>query len=454
MTSSPHAAATSANVASALQAVLPAAAIRASADGVQPYGIADQFPDAVVFPESAEQVAAVLHLAHQEHWAVVPWGAGLDIASGRAPIRYSVALSLSRLTNVLEHDVENLTLTAEAGLSVEQANRAMAKAHQIVPLGFDTEARSLGGIVAMNRPVPRRLIYGDIRDQLLGLVVAMPDGRLVRFGRKVIKNVAGYDMAKLFTGSAGMLGVIVEVTLKGFAMPDEAALAIASFESTQGALAAAAELYRSALAPAQLVLMDGSGALRCMGRGNAEAQGLHWLCAGFEGRSVAVRRQTGDAAVVMLQHGGTQDDVIKPWSAAAAAWLDAPGSAAGPASAAGLILRLGAVPPRLGAWAERLTQWAAGFASPMALVADYGGGWIRARLPVPGSLSADQLTQELQTLRTAVEQERGYLMLERAPVSLMDPLGPWGEMEGESALMGVLRRQMDPQDILSPGRFL
>jgi glycolate oxidase FAD binding subunit len=469
-------------------AVQGVAAVRGAAaeqpDALAPYGIGGRLPAALALPETPEQVAALLALAHGQGWGVVPWGAGRDMAAGRAPLRYHVALSLARLAQVAEHDAENLTLTAQAGLPLAEANRRVRGAHQCVPLGYDGDARTLGGLIAVNRPVARRLLYGDIRDQLLGLRVAMPDGRLVRFGRKVVKNVAGYDMSRLFTGSAGMLGVIVEVTLKLSALPDEAALAVARFGTAGAALAAAGELYRSALAPAQIVLLDGAGARACLDPGAPDTDGLCWLAVGFEGRGAGVRRQTRDALAALARHGGADGRVLPPWTAAANAWMDAPAPQRGgePRSGdesrssgpprirneprgdgeppGGLLLRAGSAPASLGKWAETLRRQAGELGMTAALVADYGGGWLRcgwtpgARQPSARQPDPERLAGTLLGLRAGLEAERGYLALERAPAAAMERIGPWGSLGGETAVMGVLRRQMDPREILAPGRFL
>lgn len=437
---------------------------------VQAFRIGERVPLAVCTPETPQQAAQALALAHAAGWGVVPWGAGLDMAAGRAPSRYHLALSLARLARVSEHDAENLTVTALAGLSLAETNRQLRARHQFLALGWDDEAHTLGGLIAVNRPVPRRLLYGDIRDQLLGLTVATPDGRLVRYGRKVIKNVAGYDMNKLYTGSAGMLGVIVDVTFKLFALPDESAVAVACFDAPRSggaaagqaaagqgaagqvaALTAAAELYRSALAPACLVLLDGPGARAGVGASAAgESSALTWLCAGFEGRAVGVRRQTADALALMARHGGADGHVMPRLSPAARQGLQAPASAPG-----AILLRGGVAPGRLGWLAGEVRRLAEAGGMALALAADYGGGVLRCGLS--GGLAggdAAQLTAGLQRLRTLLEAERGYLRIERAPAVLLEQLGAWGELGGEARLMRVLRRQMDPQEILVPGRFL
>jgi glycolate oxidase FAD binding subunit len=447
MTSAQTTEPTHSGIAAALQRALPAGTVRQAQKELLEYQIAECLPVVAVLPESAEHVASVLRMAQDPAWGVVPWGAGKDIALGRRPTRYDIALSLAKLNRVIEHDVENLTLTAQAGLSVAQANRAVHAAHQFSPLGHDKDDRTLGGLVASNAPVPRRLVYGDIRDQLLAVAVAMPDGRLVRFGRKVIKNVAGYDMNKLFTGSAGTLGVIVEVTLKLSSLPDEAALAIACFNAPEQAFAAAAEIYSSRLAPAQIVLLDGKGAHACLGIGGASTGSLQWVCVGFEGRAIGVRRQTHDALAIMTRHGGQKGDVFAPWAPVATAWLDRPGRQ----GSSTIGIRIGAEPTRLGVWSDALKQLAGSAES--AIVADYGGGWLRCGFEVATDTLAKHAGAEMIALRTRIESERGYLALERAPTGVMEEVGAWGGLGGEAALMQTLRRKMDPKETMSPGRF-
>ncbi len=456
-TASPSAPSAASTVARTLARAAPGLAVQAAPAALEAFRIGGRLPEAIAFPQSTEQAAQILALAYGESWGVVPWGAGQDMGTGRPPRRYHLALSLSRLAGIVDHDADNLTVTALAGLSLAETNRQLRPRHQFLALGFDDEPHTLGGLIAVNRPVPRRLLYGDVRDQLLGLTVATPDGRLVRYGRKVVKNVAGYDMNKLYTGSAGMLGVIVDVTLKLFALPDESAVARARFAGTEPALAAAAELYRSALAPAFLVLLDAAGGRAGLGAHTAtDNPGLIWLCAGFEGRAAGLRRQTADALALMAKHRASDGAVLPELPPAARRWLQAP-SPTGDAAGDVTVARAGVAPVRLGWLAGEVQRLAAdpelgaGQRIAAALAADYGSGILRCTLAGADPM---RLAVGLQRLRGVLESERGYLVLESAPAALAQQLDPWGELGGEAALMRVLRRQMDPREILVPGRFL
>ena len=145
---------------------------------------------------------------------MVPWGCGTQMHLGPPPADYDVALSLQHLNRVLAYDSANLTLTAEAGLALREAYRLTVADRQFLPLGYPGSAASLGGLLATNTSGVKRLRYGGMRDLLLGIRVALPEGELLRYGGRVVKNVAGYDLCKLYIGSLGAFGVVTEATFR------------------------------------------------------------------------------------------------------------------------------------------------------------------------------------------------------------------------------------------------
>jgi glycolate oxidase FAD binding subunit len=416
------------------------------------HGLGGKLPAAAAFPETPEQAAAVLALADRLGWGVVPWGGGAGRAAGRVPARYDLALGTGRLNRLLDLDAENLTLTAEAGMTLAEANRLALPHHQCLPLGFGREARSLGGLVAANHTPPRRLLHGDLRDQLLGLRVATADGRLVRFGRKVIKNVAGYDMNKLYLGSAGMFGLIVELTFKLASQPDEEGALLGEFPDAAGALAAAAALYASALLPSFLFVLDvdaGAGLRAALG---LPVRPAGWqLLAGFEGRGQALRRQLADTRALMARHGARQVETLGPLPEAAGQCLEQPAPGGAPAA---LRLRLGMAAADLAPELERLPRDAATLGVAAACVADYGSGRLLAGLsdPAPGRVA--DVAHFISAWRARVTARQGYLAVQAAPDDLRARVHPWGDAGGDFILLCALKAQLDPRGTLSPGRFL
>ena len=423
-------------------------------------------PDLAAFPETPEQVAELLALANAQGWGVVPWGGGHGMGAGGAPSRYQVALSLSRLEKLLDHDADNLTLTGEGGLALAEANRRMAPAHQFLPLGLPGDRGTLGGIVAAARPAPRRLLYGDVRDMLIGIRVALPDGSLVRYGRKVIKNVAGYDMNKLFLGSQGMLGVIVEATFKLFALPDEERHLPGTFPDAASAAQAAGALLASHLLPASLLLFDRAMAPAfCTAARLPPPAGQPLLLAGFEGRAAALRRQVEGARELMARHGGTPGEPVSGLEAAACDFLlaPAPEPTQGEGAAPPVRLRIGVTPREVAELLDDLRTSLAELGVNAAMLADCGAGSVRAVLPWPGDEAAaeplaESLAEWIATLRRRLAPERGYALLQSAPAALKARVHVWGEMEGdmkgEGEIMALIKGRLDPKGILAPGRYL
>ncbi|MCH7478373.1 MAG: FAD-binding oxidoreductase [SAR324 cluster bacterium] len=381
------------------------------------FALTDMLPQVAVFPETPEQVAALLALAGQEGWAVLPWGGGSGVGAGGAPARYDVALSLSRLAGVIDFDPENLTLTAAAGLTVQEANRRMRPHRQFLPLGLPGDKGTLGGIIAANRPVPLRLLYGDLRDLLLSVRVALPDGRLVRYGRKVIKNVAGYDMNKLFLGSRGVLGVIVEATFRLYALPDRERWLVGSFPAVEAAASAAAGLWRSPLQPACLLLLTGAAPERFRKRqGLPPPSAAVELVVGFEGRSEPLRRQEADCRHIFSDH-------------AAHACEGADGLTDG--AAAVETLGMG-----------------------HAAVAEFSAGAIHLELAGMQGTQSARVADWMLSLRERLRRVRGFVSLHRASPELTACMPGWGAREGEAEIMERLVAEINPARAGAPERFL
>ncbi len=191
--------------------------VRAAAEGDSVAGVR---PAAVAEPGDEAAVAAVLALADREGLKVLPRGGGTQLGLGHPPAGGDILLDLGRLGAVVEYAPGDLTVTAQAGLRLTDLQAALAKEGQWLALDPALPlAATIGGIVATNASGPRRLRYGGVRDQIIGVRVARPDGTIARGGGKVVKNVAGFDLPKLFTGALGTLGVIIDATFRLYPIP-------------------------------------------------------------------------------------------------------------------------------------------------------------------------------------------------------------------------------------------
>jgi glycolate oxidase len=222
-------------------------------------------PDIVVLPETTEQVSQILKLASETHTAIMPRGMGSGLAAASVPFPAGgMVLSLTRMNHILEIDLENLTAKVEAGIITADLQTAVEKVGLFYPPDPSSIRHStIGGNVACNAGGPRCLKYGVTGDYVLGLTVVLADGRILKTGGKPIKDVTGYDLNGLFTGSEGTLGVVTEVLLHLITKPRFAKTALAEFTSLDDASRTVTAILAVGVVPASLELMDQT-ALKCI----------------------------------------------------------------------------------------------------------------------------------------------------------------------------------------------
>src|SRR5215469_687190 len=202
-----------------LCAIVGQANVRAASPEDAVCGVAAQF---VAEPEDEQQVAGILSWANATGISVIPRGGGTKMEWGNAPKRADLILSTARLNRIVEHAWADLTVTVEAGCTLQSLETALAKHGQ--RLAFDglwREHATVGGALSTNDSGALRLRFGALRDLVIGITLALPDGTLAKSGGKVVKNVAGYDLPKLVTGAFGTLGVITQATFRLHPMPKE-----------------------------------------------------------------------------------------------------------------------------------------------------------------------------------------------------------------------------------------
>jgi glycolate oxidase FAD binding subunit len=415
-------------------------------------------PRVVVQPETTAQAADIVALAGRERFAVVPWGQGTQIHLGQTPERYDLALSLAKLTRVVDYDIANLTLIAEAGLPLCEVYRLTTPCQQFLPLGYAGTMASLGGLLVTNTSGVKRWRYGSVRDLLLGVRVALPDGALAHFGGRVVKNVAGYDMNKLFIGSLGAFGVVLETTYRLAALPEDDCVLAVLFPSLAQATAAAAALRATPLLPSALLLLHADIV-------NAWHAVLPWtaqppqvvLLLNYDGIREAVARQLCDSRALCQTHGSLVDTTLAG-TALPTLWALREGwcHAASATTQPWLHVRLGIVPTRLETTLTHLAQTPPFCQQPIGWVAEASHGQIWARLALQPSLS-DELSQAVQgwlhTLRTQLRAYHGYAVVEAAPPMLRQQLDVWGNPPG-ARLLSLYKQHFDPYAVLNPGRYV
>ena len=375
---------------------------------------------------------------------------------GNRPARADVAIVLDRLNRIVEFDNANLNVTVEAGMRLSDLQGELAKQRQFLPLDPPAEDQAtIGGILAANASGPGRLLYGTARDWVLGMRIALPNGGRIRCGGKVIKNVSGYDMNKLFIGSLGTLGIISEATFKLLPLPAVRAGVAGVFADLGQAAGLVAKILDSVLLPEAMELLGADATTRLGPTLGLEATG-YGLTVSLAGSRETVERQVRDFTGLFREaHARATatlpDERAKPaWKTIRNAFDLLPGPPPD------RILCKIAVPisrtAEMLAAAETLGRR---HRLRAAVTAHAGSGVVQAcYLLGPEAPPVEVLAKGLEDLRRESEAAEGSLTLHAAPSALKRHLDAWGKPGGAFTVMRRLKTEFDPRGLCNPGRFL
>src|SRR6266540_798386 len=359
-------------------------------------------PGLVCSPTSAEEMSAAVRAADQAGAAVIPWGGGTRMALGFPPRAADLVIRTEPLDEIVEYEPADLTVTVQAGIRLGALQERLRAEGQFLALDPAAQDRAtIGGIIAANASGPLRLLYGSARDLVIGTRVVNADGVISKAGGRVVKNVAGYDLNKLYIGSLGTVGIVVELSFKLHPLPQSEGMLLATFGSVQDAAEAVAAIYRSPLGVAALELLDPSAAADC------------------------------------------------------------PGQPAVPGSGCALIVALlkAAVPPARSPHAlTALRDLATEIGFSPAVLSHAGSGIVYLRLWPSGwdqeSDASDRLASLVERGRSFARGEGGSLVVESCPAAAKTGIDVWGEVGDAFPVMRSLKEKLDPNGRLNPGRFV
>src|ERR1051325_3203338 len=385
-------------------------------------------PQLILEPATEQQLAAALCLANEASLAVIPRGGGTKLAWGNPPTRADIILSTARLNKILEHAWADLTVTVEAGCTIQTLQQTLAQHGQRLALDpLWPEKATVGGILSTNDSGALRLRFGSLRDLIIGVTIALPDGTLASSGGKVVKNVAGYDLPKLVTGALGTLGVITRAIFRLHPLPrytrsysvstvnaEEAQRLVLAIQDSKLAHAALQSHFSSDASPTSDILFEGTEA-------------------GLYAQAVQLRPICSAAQILGASPSA--------WNARQEPW-----SFSDPASTA--IAKVSILPAEIartidlfrGTADSRPLRW-------KSIVYATGRGWLRFEGP------SENLHRALSCLRAKLEKMSGSLVLLSRPAALSS-FDAWGTPGDSLPLMKAIKHQLDPANTLNPGRFL
>lgn len=412
---------------------------------VSAYTADGKTPGTVLRPSTIEELRSTMARASADKLAVVPWGGGTRTALGNPPERYDAALDLRDLGRIIAHNPADLTATVEAGITIAALQAALAEHGQFVALSPPLPQRAtVGGTLAVGTAGPLKWQYGSPRDVVIGMTVVQPDGKATKSGGQVVKNVSGYDMARLHVGGMGTLGVIAQVSFKLTPLPAREATLVASFGSASQAIAAAMAVFHGGAVPQALTAFDPDASRRmAMPGGDAGSVAVE-----LGGRPMSLERQVTECEAAFRAHGATRVDRLdapdldmsRLWRRLTDFGWDEPTR---PAASA----RVSLVPSKLTEFLEALGPTA----GERAVVCHPAHGTVLVHWY---GMDNSALAKALSMTREAAMRLDGSAVFEQCPTGLKESLDVWGDVGDSLAIMRRMKEQYDPGRVLNPGRFV
>jgi glycolate dehydrogenase FAD-binding subunit len=447
------------------------------------YAVDGVVPKAVVFPKDTRMVSAIVQCACRGNLAMVPWGSGTKMAMGNPPKRLDLVVCMARMNHMLDVDTANLTITVEAGVKFRDVQARLAteedrcylpledlkteagefvcsdRSHSGCFLPLDppfSERATLGGIVAANSTGPRRLLYGLPRDLVLGVRFVTPKGDIIGAGGKTVKNVSGYDVSKLMIGSLGSLGVLCEMTLRLLPLPEKMETLLFSFDSFSDAGAFAGAVLGTKLLPAAVEVANRAALENMDFRGSLDfSPSSHVVLVALEAFDEAVARMRKEL-LAMAPHFKAKGHALVQEDKHRLFWLTV-GELQG--TAFQRIPRLVALQLNypFSAW-KTIFEFADQTLSlahlDHTMLCHTGNGLTLINLlPKPKGVDDKSLVEAVRTLLAECRKAGGNLIVQRAPVELKNALPVWGEPGSDLPLMKRIRVEIDPANLMNPGRF-
>jgi len=431
-----------------LQEYVSAAQITDDIDTLRNYTIDGILPRLLVRPKSVEAVSQVVAFANQHALTILARGGGSRMNLGNLAGQIDIVVETEQLNHLLEHEGPDLTCHVEAGMTLAALQKELARQGQQLSIDAPAAERStIGGILATNASGPKRLRYGTARDLLIGLRVVQANGDISRSGGRVVKNVAGYDLNKLYIGSLGTLGIIVEANFKLHPLPVGERTLLLTYSNVEDAMHTVMAIISSQLTPSAVELIDSSAA-----NDMSDTFGLHLptsgytLAVNFEGSNLTLERQMHETRLLARHQNAYIGEDLQGeeqqsfWQVVREHMLGT------------LTCKVVLLPTQIAPYLRQLEHVCRQYDLEAATIVHAGNGILYIELRPVDALA--RLVEAIAVLRRHAGEMRGTLVIERCPVELKRRVSIWGEPGADFGMMQRLKQQFDPQKTFVGGRFL
>jgi glycolate oxidase FAD binding subunit len=417
-------------------------------DELRNYAVDGMLPRFAIIPETVEQVSHAVALANQQGLTLITRGGGSRLNLGGIPERFDVLIETTILTRLLEHEAPDLTCHVEAGITLAALKAKLATKGQWLALDPpDAQLATIGGILASNASGPKRLRYGTARDMVIGLHVVQASGEIARSGGSVVKNVAGYDLNKLYIGSLGTLGIIVEANFKLQPLPANERTLILTFTNAEDAISTVIALTGSHLIPSAIELIDSNAASDMTDFfGLTLPTNGYTLAVIFEGSTSSIDRHLHETRLLARKNDALlSDDLVGKEQEEF--WNIVREHTQGTITCKATVLV-----SKMASYLKTIKQVCEKHELEAAVVAHAGNGILYIELrPVDATY---RLVEAIKELRLHAQEARGSIVVERCPSDLKRLISVWGEPDQNFFLMQRIKQQFDSRGTFVMGRFV
>ena len=399
-------------------------------------------PYAVHRPGSLDDLTQLVRAAKAEQGALFPFGGQTRLQEGLPPQRTGTGIDMRSLSNVVDYPARDMTITVEAGMTVAKLQEVLATENQRLPVDiFADEEATIGGSLATNTCGPRRFGCGTFRDYLIGISVVNDEGQTVKAGGRVVKNVAGYDLGKLFIGSWGTLGILAQATFKVVPKPEEQALVHFTIPTAKIGCVLDA-LHESQTQPICIELLNASLAKRYQQQWNIDVADADWVVVvGFESKTESVRWQV-QRLICELKTDFPLEAKVGPTTESLWQCLTNLPHPVKPFAK----VQVSMLPGDIADFCRHQNEQSFGFQ------VHAGSGVVH--MFVFDEMEQQAFTKWVTSTRNTLATRNGTLVVKTCPDAWRTRELLWGQERNDLAMMRKIKQQLDPDNLFNPGRFL
>lgn len=417
-------------------------------DSIEYYSVKGVKPKLIVKPGTKAEIAEIVNFCSAGDMAISPVGNATKLHIGMKPSRLDIVLSLSRMNRLIEHHQKDFIATAQCGMTLMDFQKALGKSNQFLPLDPPhlTSGATLGGIIATNDYGPSRPRYGTSRELLLEVRFIRADGKHVRGGAKVVKNVAGYDVPKLMTGSLGTLGIMVESSFRLYPKPERSRTLRFTFSDLDTLDTAIERILSADIVPTSVEVINSELSNRLSGNSSPyEGRPYYNLYVRIENTDTAVSDQSGTIQRMLGETGsgdhleGSSEDKL---------WQDI-ANFPYRTNDGNLVIRASVLLRNV----TRVLNYLDEIKNNLGLLIEYSGRISNGIVFI--SLEGEPRSQVMaaELLRSHVSSLEGNVTVLKCPGSMDEEIDIWGDMGSTLNIMKKIKYNFDPKEMLNPGRL-